>query len=569
MKSNLKLTAVFISLAFIVISCGKTSKEGKMIPNNAMAVMHLNTKSLSSKLSWNEIKQTSWFNEIYNDTSVKSWTKRLMDNPDSSGIDFSSGLMLFMQKAAGSTEAEIVFEGQIKDKNAFEAFNKNLAENAVATKDGDINLLPLKEEAVVGWNDKNFAYVMSTSRFTDKMRYNIDTTNSNTRLTDVTQNLIQSCKNIFALKTDNSMAKNEKFNSLLKEEGDIHVWQNTEEIAKSSTKMGALSMFKLDMFLKGNISTFTANFDNGKINIKQKFYANQELTEILKKNFEGKINTDMIKHIPSQNINGFLILHFKPEGISELVKLTGMDGLLNMGLSGKNITLDDIVKANKGDVMFAVTDFMMKKDSMNLSDDADKSNSFVYEKPTASFLFSAIIGDKTSFNKLLDAGVKAGGDLISSAGIFYANDDKFFAVGNSQQYVSKYIAGSNNKFDFIDKIEDHPVAFFVDIQKILATSALQPSKDSGNQVIMDESLKTWQNIYSMGGEYKDDGFAMNTEINFVDKTTNSLKQLNSYFDKISKVMIEKSKRNKERWAEPDSTEFYPPMGMDSTVPAKP
>ena len=60
MKSNLKLTAVFISLAFIVISCGKTSKEGKMIPNNAMAVMHLNTKSLSSKLSWNEIAVSSY-----------------------------------------------------------------------------------------------------------------------------------------------------------------------------------------------------------------------------------------------------------------------------------------------------------------------------------------------------------------------------------------------------------------------------------------------------------------------------------------------------------------------------
>jgi len=277
----------------------------------------------------------------------------------------------------------------------------------------------------------------------------------------------------------------------------------------------------------------------------------------------------MIKHIPSQNINGLLILHFKPEGISELVKLTGMDGVLNMGLSGKNVTLEDFVKANKGDVLFAVTDFIMKKDSMNLGGYEDKSNSFTYEKPTASFLFSASIGDKTSFNKLLDAGVKAGGDLISSAGIFYANDDKFFAVGNSQQYVSKYVAGSNNKFDFIDKIEGHPIAFFVDIQKILATAALKPSKDSGSQVIMDESLKTWQNVYSMGGEYKDDGFAMNTEINFVDKNTNSLKQLNSYFDKISKVMIEKSKRDKEKWSAADSTGFYPPMGMDSTVPVKP
>ncbi|MEP6594322.1 MAG: DUF4836 family protein [Ginsengibacter sp.] len=564
MKFNIKPAAIFISLVFIITSCSKTNDEGKMIPNNALAVMHLNTKSLSAKLSWNEIKQTNWFKEIYSDTSIKPWTKKLMDNPDSTGIDFNSGLILFVQKPAG-TEGQIVFEGEIKNEKSFKAFNENLSENIAATKDGDINILALKEEAVVGWNNKKFAYVINASGFTHRMKHNMDTLESNTGLAGA-QNLTLICKNLFGLKTDNSMAKNNKFSSLIKEEGDVHVWQNTEEIANSSAQMGALGTLKLDFLLKGNISTFTGSFENGKINVKQKLYVSPELTDVIKKYFAGKINTDMVKNIPSQNINGLLVLHFKPEGIKELIKLTGMDGFLNIFLSGKNLTLDDFVKANKGDIMFAVTDFTMKRDSVNLGDEANKSNSY-YEKPTASFLFSASIGDKPSFNKLLDAGKKEGGDIISSAGIFYANDDRFFAVGNSQQYVSKYIAGSNNKPDFIEKIEDHPFALFIDIQKILTTAALQPVKDNGNQVIMEESLKTWQNVYSMGGEYKDDAFILNSEINLVDKNTNSLKQLNSYFDKISKVMIEKNKKNKERWGQADST-IYPPMEMD-TIPAKP
>lgn len=567
MKSNVKLTGIFISMVFIITSCGKTKKEGEMIPANALAVLHLNTKSLSSKLSLNEIKQTTWFTEVYSDTSVKSWAKKIMDNPDSTGIDFNSGLIFFMQKTTG-TEGQIVFEGEIKDKPAFEAFNKNLNESAAAAKDGDINTLALQEEAVVGWNNKKFAYVINASGIIHKMKHNFDTLNSNTRLTDITQNLIQICKNLFALKTDSSMAKSDKFSTLLKEDGDVHVWQNTEEIAKNSAQLGALGMLKLDPFLKGNISTFSGSFDNGKINIKQKLYVSPELTEVLKKYFAGKINTDIINNIPSQNINGLLVLHFKPEGIKEIIKLTGMDGFLNIFLAKENITLDDIVKANKGDIMFAVTDFGMKKDSINYGNEEDKTNMYTYEKPTASFLFSASIGDKPSFNKLLEAGKKAGGDMLTGAGISYANNDKFFAIGSSQQYVSNYIAGGNNKFDFINKISDHPVAFFIDIQKILTTAALKPVKDSGNQVIMNESLKIWQNLYSMGGEYKDDGFVINTEINFVDKNINSLKQLNSYFDKISQVMIEKNKKNKERWAEPDSTEFYPPMEMD-TIPAQP
>src|SRR4029079_19373031 len=124
--------------------------------------------------------------------------------------------------------------------------------------------------------------------------------------------------------------------------------------------------------LKGNISTVTGSFDNGKINVKQKWYVGSELTDLLKKYFAGEINTDMIRNIPSQNINGLLALHFKPEGIRELIKLTGMDGFLNMFLSGKNVTMDDFVRANKGDIIFAVTDFVMKKDSVNMGDESNR-----------------------------------------------------------------------------------------------------------------------------------------------------------------------------------------------------
>ena len=405
-----------------------------------------------------------------------------------------------------------------------------------------INMLTLKDETVVGWNDKKFAYVINTPKLPANMNSFGDSINMNTQLVNATQNLSQVCKNLFALKTDSSMAKNDKFSSLLKEEGDVHLWQNNEEMVKSSAQMGMLGMMKLDVFLKGNITTATGSFDNGKIDVKQKFYVSPELTDVLKKYGGGKINTDMIKNIPSQNVNGLLALNFKPEGLKEILKLTGLDGFVNMFLSQEGITMDDFVKANKGDVMFAVTDFTMKRDSFNFKNEALKDTSYMYDKPDVNFLFSVSIGDKPSFDKLMAAGGKLGGDISANAGVHFANNDKIFAIGNSQQYVSSYLAGSNNKFDFIDKISGHPIALFVDIQRLLlSSSAARPLKDSANKIIMDESLKIWQNVYSMGGEYKDDAFVMNSEINLVDKNINSLKQLNGYFDRISKVMIEKRK----------------------------
>ena len=210
-----------------------------------------------------------------------------------------------------------------------------------------------------------------------------DSGNQNTMapLVDKSIALSAVCKNLFSLKSDSSLEKNEKFADLLGEKGDMHAWVNTEEIMKSSGSLGMVGMLKLDVFLKDNISTYTVNFDNGKINVKQKGYAGKEFTDFLKKYSGGNINTDMIKTIPSQNVFGVLAMNFKPEGIKELIKLTGMDGFLNMYTGQMGFNLDDFVKANKGDIMLAVTILQLKTDSMKI-DMGNTTTSNVYQSPT-------------------------------------------------------------------------------------------------------------------------------------------------------------------------------------------
>ena len=125
---------------------------------------------------------------------------------------------------------------------------------------------------------------------------------------------------------------------------------------KSSSSLGMLGMLKLDVFFKDNISTYTVNFDNGKIDIDQKGYAGKEFSDFLKKYSGGSINTDMIKNIPSQNVLGVVAMNYKPEAIKDLIKLIGMDGMLNSYSDKIGFNLDDFVKANKGELMLAFTD---------------------------------------------------------------------------------------------------------------------------------------------------------------------------------------------------------------------
>ena len=91
-----------------------------MVPKNAMFVMHLDIKSLRGKLSWDDIKQTSWYQKANGDATMNAWKKKLLENPENSGIDLNSSAIFFIAKDAG-TDGEMILEGYVKSASDFEA----------------------------------------------------------------------------------------------------------------------------------------------------------------------------------------------------------------------------------------------------------------------------------------------------------------------------------------------------------------------------------------------------------------------------------------------------------------
>ena len=555
----------FLALCLIAIafsSCKKNNEVGKMIPANALFVAQVNMKSLDGKLSWNEIQQTNWYKKTYSDTSTPEWRKKILENPSASGIDFDEGLIFFGAK--DTTDYYIAAEGKLKSAKDFETFNKNFDTEQTIKKDGDINILVLKDKNIVGWNDKNFVYVMNPATTSSQM-YKWDDSNGpsyNNTIEDRSAELAILCKKLFSLKSSASLAENDHFNSLLKETGDIHLWQNTEEIVKSGPSLGMLSMLKLDAFLKDNISTYTVDFDNGKININQKGYVSKELADVLKKYTGSSVNNDMIKNIPSQNVFAVLAFNFKPEGLKELIKLTGADGLVNTYSQQMGFNLDDISKATNGNWLLAFSDFKIGTDSVKRNDDIDNDNLLKPKIPGFNFIFSVGIGDKPSLQKLINAGTTMGAIAGKNSSVKYAMNDKVFALSNTASFADQYLSGNNHKYDFTDEFSGHPAGFFLDIHQLLSGISSIAAKDSNENTMMNESLKTWKNIVASGGEIKDNAFTFHTEINFIDQQANSLKQLNSYLNEMYKLVEEKKQQNSSRL---DSLLMPPPT---DTIKAK-
>ena len=318
MKSFLKLSFISVIVLFFS-SCAKKNEVGKLIPENAMFVAQVNLKSMGNKLSWKEIQQTEIYKKAISDSSMEQWRKKLLEDPSGSGIDFDEGLIFFTADHDGNKYLAV--EGKIKNQSDFDQFNKNFSDGA-ATKDGNISLLNLKDNRMVGWKGKQFIYLMNPGNKVYNLGHLKDLMQmpNNNAPADKSIDFSALCKNLFSLKTDSSLAKNDKFASLLKEAGDMHFYQNTDAMINNSPAMGMLGMLKLDAFTKGNSSTYTINFDNGKIDVSQKIFVSKELTDIVKKYMGNSIDMDMIKKIPSNNVIGLLASNFKPEVITAMIK---------------------------------------------------------------------------------------------------------------------------------------------------------------------------------------------------------------------------------------------------------
>ena len=523
------LLVILATAVVLIVSCGRADKSAIAVPKDAAVVVHINSSSLSSKLTWKEIQQTNWFKEAYTEAD-DSLAKKLLDNPGNSGVDTEGDLVFFVKRQGKSGYA--AFEGSLKDAAAFEAFNKKMKPNATASKNGDVNILKLGNDGVATWKDGRFIYVFDAP-FMNMSGFNVNHEGP-TRLT--TDSLAIFAKGLYDLKGDDNLTDDDKFSSLLKEKGDVHLWLSAENLyGKMIT--GVLSMMKFSTLLEGNVTAMTLNFDNGKIDMQSKSYYNKELGKLYEKYKMKNIDADVLARIPAENVVGVFAMNYPPEGLKEFLKVLGVDGMANGFLGEVGYSVDEFVKANKGDLVVAVSDFEIKSEVVTMPAYEEGAAPYTYTKtdPSAKVLFAVSVNDKPAFDKMIGIVKAKMGEIPegSMPKISYTLNDKWFAAGNSEEQVNKFVAGgANNKQAFVSKIAGHPSGMYVDLQKILKTSQAAAT-DSTTKVVLGESVKLWEDILFTCGELSGGSMSSHFEINFVDKNTNSLKQLNQYADKLA------------------------------------
>lgn len=527
MQTRFRLPMLFIiGIVVLFSSCSKSNKEGRYIPKTAAFAMIINGESLSSKLPWEEVKQNDLFKSIYADSSMEAYVKAALDNPDNTGIDTKKNLLFFVQR--DSTGGYVAVQGSVKDAAKFKSFTLNASKGAVETEKNGIHFIT-KNRMTASWDKEKFVIVTDAPEMkTGGYQYN-DTNAAAGSSRDV----VATAAAIYDLSEGNSLAKDEKFSELVKVTGDVHFWLNIGTLNEGNPQMAALSMLNMSKLYEDSYVTGVTSFDNGKITIDTKSYSGKEMTSLNKKYGNTKIDSDMLKRIPAKDVIGLIAFSFNPEGLREFVKLTGMEGFVNMGASSVGFSFDDFLKANKGDILISLSD--LKKDSTGtMKMDA---------------LFAASVGDKNSFGKLIAAGNKLGKEKLGSSAemLSYNVSDKFFAIGTEKLSVDKYVgSANNNSFNFIDKITGGSSAFYVNFQLLMNSIGDDMKRDSLDNIAFQETLKMWDNVVATGGGFKDAGVTQHIEVNLMDKNTNSLKQLNKYMGILFNIQ-EQKKKDREKW----------------------
>src|SRR5690242_11252474 len=116
-RISLLLAAVILLIA---VSCNKGGKSGLLVPKDAAIVFHVNSSSLTSKLSWTEITQTEWFKDG-SSKATDTLALQILKDPSSSGIDTKEDFVVYIKKQGNG--GYVAMTGTVKDAEAFKAFN--------------------------------------------------------------------------------------------------------------------------------------------------------------------------------------------------------------------------------------------------------------------------------------------------------------------------------------------------------------------------------------------------------------------------------------------------------------
>lgn len=572
-KSISKVLLAAVTTAVVLSSCSKTPDESRYIPKTAGVVVDLNAKQLTTKLVTNGITMDKLFDAAQTKDTANEMMKAWKD-AENSGIDLQSHFFasFVFQGQPAENKSYISLTASLKDADKFEAYlKKNIANFSLKTQNDFKYIWEEKQHAVIGWNKSAVIYISAVNpnnleKYAPGGSSAPDYPSDEEPITDsaaavpaalvateddaVIKNWVAEVDHLFHLKKDESAGTIEPFAKLLKEDADAGIFVNPEAIYNS----GQFTMIPANVkkLMEGSFYTGTVNFENGKIVFNGHSYMGKELAAIYKKYGKKEIDMDMLKKYPSQNITGFISYAFDFRMIGDIVKATGMDGMVNLMMGKSGLSMDDVLNAFEGQLTYVASDFAItKKESPYFPGEFT-------EKPDAKWIFSLKVGNKDAFNKVMTSPMLK--EVFTREGDHYtvvnpmaaatmpamSITEKYVTLGSDSVLLQEYLGGKGHiKLpDGIEsKVKGSMIGGYVDLEKV--TSVLPEDKvDEDEKVVVKKAKDLLKDVTFVSKADGGDVQHGEAVLTFKNKDQNSLVQLINLGTETVKVMQAKKAKEK-------------------------
>lgn len=560
-----KVLLAVSAIAILLSSCSKVPEQSKYIPKTASLVLSVNSKQISKKLITNGITMDKLFAAVQ-EKDTASEAQKFWKDIENSGLDLQA--QSFVSVVYGKSQSYITLTGGLKDASKFEEYlKKNVSNFSLQTKSDFKYILEDKQGGVIAWNKGSVIYLKGIEG--DAMKAlppsglpvpgaddeeTPDTNNAQpaslVTAEDDMQPWIAEVDHLFHLKKDETASSIEAFSDLLKNSADLSVYVNPEPIYSAQAGMMPANLKTL---LAGCYYTGAVNFEKGKIVVDGVSYVGKDLANIYKKYGNLEADLEMLEKYPSQNITGFVVYGFDFRMIGDIVKSTGLDGIANMGLQSSGLTLDDILNAFKGQLVFVASDFQVKK-KPSLYIEGDSTTA-----PESKWVFAMKVGDKAAFDKVMSSPMlkgfftKEGNNYVLTQNMpgmpAISITDKLVTSASDSAVLQEYLAGKGKAGgldnDFVSKIKGNPMGAYVNFEKIVNNIPDEEIPADG-RVLAGKFKNLLKDMTALSKSF--DGKTQHSEIvlNFKNENENSLVQLVNLGTEAAKYLEEKKKADAAR-----------------------
>ena len=576
-------TGLAVAAIVLFTACGKKAPSyTRYIPKNAANVISIDVKGMLAKLNSDSLTVENMLAVLEDTARPDDYTTAMTKYIElkDAGIDWDSKVYISaasLEMSNGSTPAIQLVAG-VKDQQKLEAFLKKQPQMGEIKK-GDGYSYTVVGDNGIGWSKDAVIVLYGGYQRSYEDYMPADSMEGTKPKSEIStgRDAEEELKKYFKLEKKESILSVDGFNDLQAKQVDITIF--TQVNLDGINAMAFAFVPRLKEMIEGTYSSSTINFEDGKAVVENKIFVGDKVGSILKKYAGPEVDLGLIENYPSQNVDGVVAFSFNPALIPALIRESGLDALLGLGLAQTGMGLDDFSKIFKGDFAVVVSDFAIDKKIVSpVTKDMGKDGEmYQSEKPTAKMIFTAKIGDKAAFDKLVSFAVKEGA-LVRNGNMLIPTEngerakDVPFAISTANDMLTfasdsaTLVAYQSNTAkiglanDVKSKLKGNAVAAFFDVEKILngVSPNLFDSTSAAPGNIIAKAKTTFKNGWFTTSNFDGKSVAGKGEMVFGDSKKNSLVQL----VRFAMYATEESKTERARFKK----EWYADSKPDVMIP---